>query len=423
MTSDFRNKGAIRAALSRFAWVAASLVAGLTGACAADSGSGATARDIAATYDEPLYMLNTNIYLDEDRTVYLVPMSSLDQDEVSLDDGREFSGVANFEAIGGRLLVSSGDAPIITEYEISDAFAWKEGKTVSFADFPLEDNANFFYQYIVDDHHMYMPFDGYKRIVWDPTELELGMVMDDTALEPELDGLPIAAAGNRAGIRYEGAVMMPFFYHDENWFHFAPVSHIAVYDPETHEEDKVIEAPCAGLAIASQDEDGNTYFSTWDYGPLLALYGMAPAPCTVRVTPERELDDAFTTDFTAWTGGRYVINFNYVRDGWGFANVLHHENFDVDFEASEIDANVEHEIWNDVNWRLWKIDLANETAEPFEQIDVASYGWGIIQLDGRSFMSVPYDDGARTKFYELDDEGNVTEHLDVEGDASLIRVR
>ena len=38
-------------------------------------------------------------------------------------------------------------------------------------------------------------------------------------------------------------------------------------------------------------------------------------------------------------------------------------------------------------------------------------------------LSVPYDEGARTKFYELDAAGNASERLDVVGDASWIRVR
>jgi hypothetical protein len=401
---------------SRLIWVCA---VGLW-ACGEDSGA---ASGGAATYDEPLYMLMSNVYVEDDRSVYLVPMASLDQDEVSLEDGREFSGVANFEAIGGRLLVSSGESPIITEFEISDGFEWEEGATVSFAELPLEDNANFFYQYIVDEHHMYMPFDGYKRMVWDPTDLELGEIMDDSMLEPEIDGMKLEPAGNRSGIRYDGAVMMPFFYHDMDWFEFAPSSFIAVYDPQTHREDKLIETPCPGLAVVSQDEDGNTYFSSWDYSPLRALYELGPAPCAVRVTEERELDDAFTTDFRAWTDDRYAMNFHYVRDGYGFANVLHHEELDYDLDAAEIPEGLFDDIWNDANWRLWKIDLENETAEPFEQIDVPSFGWGIVKIDGRSFMTVPLGEGERTRFYELDEDGDVTLHMEVVGDASMIRVR
>jgi len=391
-------------------------------ACSDDS-LGASEGGSAATYDEPLYMLMSQVYVEDDRSVYLVPMASLEDDDVALEDGREHSGVANFEAIGGRLLVSSGESPTITEYRISDAFEWEQGATISFAEFPLEDNANFFYQYLVDDRHMYMPFDGYKRIVWDPTSLELGEVMDDTMLEPEQGGLELEPAGNRSGIRYDGPVMMPFFYHDEDWFQFAPSSYIAVYDPETHREDKLIEAPCPGLAVASQDEDGNTYFSTWDYGPLRALYELGPAPCAVRVTPDLELDDAFTTDFRAWTGGRYVMNFYYARDGYGFAAVLHDERLGYDLDAAEIPEGLFDDIWDDTHWRLWKIDLANETAEPFEQVDVSSFGWSIVKLDGRTFMTVPFDDGNRTRFYELDADGDVTLHMEVPGDASVIRVR
>ncbi len=38
-------------------------------------------------------------------------------------------------------------------------------------------------------------------------------------------------------------------------------------------------------------------------------------PCNVRLTPDGELDEEWTTDFTDWTDGRYVNNFRYVGDG------------------------------------------------------------------------------------------------------------
>jgi hypothetical protein len=294
---------------------------------------------------------------------------------------------------------------------------------VSFGAFPLADNANFFYQYLADDHHMYMPFDGYKRIVWDPTELEIETVMEDTRLATEVGGMPLEAAGNRSGIRYPSQVMMPFFYHDEDWYQFAPVSPIAVYDPQTHEESRLIEAPCAGLAIASQDEQGNTYFSSWDYGPLLALYSLAPPPCVARITADHELDESFTTDFTAWTGGRFAINFRYIRDGWGLANVFHQERLGADFSTGSVDAKVQDQIWNDENWSVWRIDLANQEAHPFDAVDLPSFGWGIVEIDDRSILTVPYGEGARTKFYELDAQGNASERLDVVGDATWLRVR
>jgi hypothetical protein len=363
--------------------------------------------------DGPLYAMMSNVYVDEDRTVYVAVTDSLDVEEVSLDEAHEFPGVANFEAIGGRLLVSSGDAPTITEYDVSDDFVWTEGRTLSFAEFPLTDNANFFSQFMVDEQHMYLPFDGYKRVVWNPTDFVIDQVLEDSALEPERDGMPLEPAGNRTGIRYEGAVMMPFFYHDEDWFEFADSSPIAVYDPKTHVEEKVLEAPCPGLAIASQDEQGNTYFSTWDYGPLRPLYGLGPAPCVVRVTPDHELDEAFTTDFSDLTEDRFVSNFQYVRDGWGLANVLHHERLAVAPVGNEVPPELFDNIWDDGNWSVWRFDLEAGTAEPFTDIELSSFGWGLLRIDGRSLLSVCYDDYSRTKFYELAANGSLTEHLDV----------
>jgi hypothetical protein len=87
---------------------------------------------------------------------------------------------------------------------------------VSFAGYSLPDNANFFYQYMVDAQTMYMPLDGYKRIVWNPSALEITGVMEDTSLQPALGDLTLEAAGNRTGVCYERPTMQPFFYHDED---------------------------------------------------------------------------------------------------------------------------------------------------------------------------------------------------------------
>jgi hypothetical protein len=385
-------------------------------------GCGDTSNVVSGS-DGPVYATMTNVYQDEDRTVYVALTDTLDLDELTFDEAYELPGVGNLEAIGGKLLLSSGETPLITKFDVAPPSTWTEQGSLSFTNFPLEDNANFFYQYLVDEHAMYLPFEGYKRIVWDPTDLAILDVMEDSALEPELDGLTLTAGGNRSGIRYDGPVMQPFFYKDEDWFEFAPVSQIAVYDPVTHEETKIIEAPCPGLAIPSQDEAGNTYFSTWDYSPIHALYGQGPAPCVARVTPDHELDEDFTTDFTEWTDGRFAVNFRYVRDGWGLADVVYPETFEnADFDGP-IDEVVLDEFWNPEHWKIWRIDIERGRAEPFEGIDVEGAGWSAVEVDGRSFLFVPYEDWGRTRVYELDESGEVSTHLDLLGDAFWMRVR
>jgi hypothetical protein len=374
----------------------------------------------------PVYLLSTTVFgADEgnDRTVYMSLSNSLVQPTFSLDEALELPGVANSETIGGYLYISSGEEPLITRYSITDDLRWVEEDEVSFAAYPLADNANFFYQYMVDDETMYLPFDGYKRIIWNPSAMEIVGTMEDSALEPEVDGLTLEAGGNRTGVRYEGGrVMQPFFYHDEDWYNFGPTSPIAVYDPVTHEEASVIEGPCPGLAVPSQDEAGNTYFSSWDYTPLFALYGEGPAPCVARVRPDRTLDEDFTTDLTDLTDGRYVMNFRYVRDGWGLADVLYHEELDADF-SGELDPTVLDQIYEFTNFHLWRIDVERGTAEPYEDVGASSFGWSTASIDGRSYLFVPQDGGERTKIFELDDAGAASEVYEGVGVASWSRVR
>jgi hypothetical protein len=379
------------------------------------------AQDAGADFD-PLYALMSNIYAESgDRTVYVKPFTSLDIRELSLNDAREFPGVANISAASGRLLVSSGVVPVITAFEIGKDLAWSQLAELSFAHFSLDDNANFFSQYRIDEHHMYLPFDVVKRIVWDPTDFEIEQVMEESGMDVRRGLLTLAPAGNRSDIHYSGPTLAPFFYHDEEWLDFGDASLIAEYDPVTHQESKVIEAPCPGLAIASLDEQGRAYLSPYDHSPLLRLYGRGPAPCVVRLTENHEVDDAFTTDFSQWTGGRYTNSFRYIRDGWGLAAVFHHERTGLDFAAEDIDPRAYDQIWEEKNWSVWRFDLERGEAAPYDAIDIPGFGWGYSQLDGRSFLMV-YGE-TDTSIYELTSDGAARKHLEVAGEARWIKVR
>lgn len=375
--------------------------------------------------DAPVYALLTQIEGPEDRTVYISLSHSLDVPEVDLSTAREYAGVTNFNVVGGRILVSSGQAPTITEFDITPDLQWIEGRTVAFNGYPLSDNANWYYQFVLDDRTAYLPFDGYKRVVWDPTDMAIIGTMEDTALAPQQGVLTLEAGGNRNGLRTNGPVRQAFFYHDESWYEFSPESTIVAYDPVTHAEGAHVSAPCPGLAIATADEAGYTYFSTWDYLPGMALYGAGPAPCAVRLTPEGTLDEAWTTDFTSLTGGRYVSNFRYVGGGRAVANVLHAEEMGVDF-SQPVDPEVVLNMWQTgPQWRFWMFDLNAGTAAPIEGVNVeigSSAQFAV--LDGRTFVFLPYDDYARSKIYEIDAGGVATEHLDVDGDVfKWLRVR
>ncbi len=374
----------------------------------------------------PLYAMLTQIITpDDDRTVYIYLSTSLDIAEVDLSQAREYAGVTNFNAVGGRILVSSGQAPTITEFEITPDLQWIEGRTVGFDRYPLTDNANWYYQFVRDDHTAYLPYDGYKRVVWDPTDMVILGDREDTTLVPQMGSLLLEAGGNRNGLRVDGSVYQSFFWRDEDWFQFGSESVIVSYDPVTHAESSKLTVPCAGLAIATADEAGYTYFGSWDYLPGLALYGEGPAPCAARLTPDGELDEGWTSDFTQLTGGRYITNFRYVGGGRAVANVFHAEEMDVDF-SQPMDPEVVSNLWmSGPQWRFWSFDLNAQTAQPVEgvTVEIGSSAQFAV-LDGRTFVFLPYGDQARSKIYEIDEAGVAVEHLDAPGDVfKWIRVR
>lgn len=374
----------------------------------------------------PLYAMMVQVYGPDDRTVYVHLSNTLDLGPgIDLATAREFPGVANFAAIGGRLLISSGTAPVITSFDISDDFGWIERSSVSFESFPFEDNANFYYQYILDDTTAYMPFDLTKRLIWNPTEMVIESTMEASTIPLEKDGLGLVVGGNRNAIRYDGPVQQPFYYTDENYFAIGPESLVAIYDEVTHEETGVVTLPCPAATMATQDEQGYTYYGTWDFPGTRAIFGEGPDPCVARLKPDLTLDEAWTTDLMDLTEGRYHNNFRYVGGGRAVANVLHHELIDADWEAG-YDADVAARLAEGgPHWKVWLFDLVAWSAKPVEGVDVeVGSGAQFAVLDGRTFLFLPYDQWGRTKIYELDAEGRATVHSDTLGDVfKWVRVR
>jgi hypothetical protein len=392
---------------------------------AADSGTA----DSGSSTGKPVYAMMTQVYSTDDRTVYLSLSDTLDLEEVDLKKAREFPGVANFGAVGGRILVSSGQEATVTAFEVDEELRWKEQKVVDFSNYPLPDGdyANFFHQYIVNDHTAYLPFEVTKRIIWDPTDMKILRVDEESSLEDKLKkgNLELGSGGNRNGIRFKGPVMQPFGYVDKDYLDYGTESYAAVYDEETHKEAKVIELPCAGAAMTTQDEDGNVYFGTWSYLGLRKLYDIGPAPCVARVKADLTLDEGFTTDFTDLTGGLYVNNFRYIGKGRAIGNVLDHNMLNADFEK-EFDPDVDEAAWKSgKHWSFWIFDLKANKAWPVEGIenDVGS-GAQFAVLDGRTFVFLPFDDWSKTAVYELDADGKAEKRFEVEGDVfKWVRVR
>ncbi|MET0413156.1 MAG: hypothetical protein ABW217_17755 [Polyangiaceae bacterium] len=371
------------------------------------------AMDPPSTPDPSVYAMLSIVWSDDEPTGYVLLSDTLDAEQPSLDDALEVPGYASMAAVGGNLLVASGDEPSITRYTVGDDLTWQRGPTLSFLNQGLEE-AGFFRQYLLEESTAYTELEVSKRVVWDPSALEIVGVRETSQLPLERDGLPLYANFNRSYHQFEGRVLRPFSYHDDDWYVWAADTQIVAYDPSTQEEATILDAPCPALDTVSVDEAGNSYFSTWEYAGLRALMGQ-PAPCVVRVTPEGELDSSWETDLTAWTGGRQIKLFRYVADGKAVALVLHDEDFDdVDFEALDPDGFYELE---GQNYRFWLFDLEQQTAAPLAGIaaeDVSST-YSLARLDQRTFLFTAAADSSYTTVYELDASGNVSERFEAPG--------
>jgi hypothetical protein len=351
----------------------------------------------------PVYALHVIVFdPDFNATSYVLLSDRLDLDAVSLAGAREFPGWATMAAVNGEVLIASEGDPRVTRYTIDAARGWHQREVISFANQGLTD-AGFGRQWLLNGRAAYAELEVTQRVVWDPGAFTIQGIEADSRLPlARDDGFEIEPGLNRQPRLRRGPVLRPFYYADKSeWLEYAPNSQIAVYDPETHEERSIIDAPCPGLHVQSQDEEGNTYFSLWDALPKLALYGEGPAPCVARVTPEGSLDEAWHPNLLEWTGGRHTLVFRYVRGGKALGNVLHHEELGASF-AGPYDPDVGAEIDVGEHYRVWLFDLEAESAVPVSGMESTAWGFHASDIDRRSFVFLPHDDYGRTSVYEVD---------------------
>lgn len=363
---------------------------------------------------DQLFALQTFVYQpDDDITLsYVALTDTLDVKGVlPLDEARELPGYAFISSVNGKLLVSSGELPVITQYEIGADRSWNELERLSFGQYGLE-SAGMERHWFLNERVAYLTYEVTGRIVWDPTDMTILDVKEDSNLELEREGLVLDATFNRPPLMPKGPVLKPFYYRDADWLHFGPRTPIAVYDPETHAEQDILDVPCPALEVMSQDEEGNTYFSPWTYGPALSLFGLGPAPCIRRVKPDSTLDEEWAPDLSEWTGGRPVQVLRYVGDGKAVATVLHVDEVQGDF-SNGYDEELSWEL--DAHYRLWAFDLKAETAHPIEAVGPSGSGFNMAAIDGRTFLFVPNDTWSVTTIFELEADGQARERFKVPG--------
>ena len=202
---------------------------------------------------------------------------------------------------------------------------------------------------------------------------------------------------DRAVVIREGLLYQTVHWADDpDLADFAPSSAILVFDTETDTLVDTIDAPCPGLDTATQDDEGNLYFSNWVFSVGAHVVFDEPENCIVRIPAgSDEIDDTWTVSFSTLAEGREGAAARYLSGDTAVIAVFH----DEDVEIGE-DSNP-REVIGGANWSAQYLDLNTQTATLISGIERNSGAFYSAQVADRSFVLVPgilYDS---TTVYEV----------------------
>ncbi|WP_394824529.1 MxcI [Pendulispora albinea] len=360
-------------------------------------------RNVAPTGGDgvkPLYALASRTITTDSGTTYINLFDSPDITSVDFKQAREFHGVVGAEALDGKLFVSSGDAPIVTRFGVTDDKVWKEDGSINFATYAskITLSSNAFGQ----SKKGYMALNVVDRLVWEPDTLTIrSQQIAGTDIVRDRDGLSVRASFDRAIATRDNAVYWPYYWSDNTYYRIAPVSQIAVYDTDKDQLRTVIDVPCPGVDFVSKDDAGNLYFSNWAFATLApAFEAGAPKTCVVRVKAgETAIDPSFTFRFEEVTEGRQGIAFHYLGNQTALFAAFHRELVPASTDPKKaLQGNY---------WRFWSFDMKTQKAKIVDGIDYFSGGYRAERVDGRTFLLIPRADHASTVAYEMFPDGSV----------------
>ncbi|WP_426754640.1 MxcI [Myxococcus sp. Y35] len=370
------------------------------------------------TESGPMYSLATSI-LGESPVTYVSVFDSLDVTSLDLEQASEHSGFATIGAAGGKLFVGAGEAPELTRYSVFDSGRFQAAGKISFASYGLA-TAPLYLNHFADGTSAYMQLEESRRIVWNPEAMTISGPVESPGLATERDGLVVRASYDRAVVARGGYSFQPFYWTDGNYYRFAPSSQIAVYSHENDSLVALLDAPCPGLDVATQDEDGNIYFSNWVFSAGAPVVdATAPDTCAVRIKAgELAIDEEWTRSLASMVGGRQTAAFRYIGDGVGVVAAFHDDSPGLSAEPTAAD------VTNGTHWKLWQVNLETGEGAPIEGLDWIAGGYYAFSIEGRTFLLLPTQDYASTAVWELNGNGSAVKRFETLGWAyQLVKVR
>lgn len=383
--------------------VSAVLALALATACAGGDGA-------APSREPPRYAVAYTVFGEAQTMTYVNLLESLDVAAVDPADASEHPGWATIAAAGGKLFVSSGEAPEITRYGIGAAGALVREGSVHFGQYGLA-SAPFYKNVFVGEGVAYMNLEQVDRVLWDPLGLTIAGTGEAPGVPEQRDGMNVFAAYDRGIAVRGGDVFQPFYWTDPDFHAYHPTSQIAVYGAD-HQLATLLDVPCPALDTVTEDEEGNLYFSIWSGTAAYRILDPenAPQSCAVRIRAgERAVDAGWTRRFEELTGGRETAMFRYLADGVGIVAVLHHERITIAPDTHPWTINYGS------NWKMWRVDLDAWTATPIDELPWFAGGYYSFEIDGRTLVLLPSADFASTRAYEVAVDGTVTPRFETPG--------
>lgn len=370
-------------------------------ACEDDSG------DDGPSGDAPRYAVMTQLASADEPLSYFKTLDEIEPQDVDLDSAREFTGMADAWVWQGAVYIAELENMTITKFKLRGSELAEEA-SISFADYGLVDLA-FWVNAFLSPTKAYVVNGTSEYIEWNPKTMEI----EGTVPMPELlerEGLrPFASYTDRSVAVRDGLFYHPFYYTNDDYFEYAQTSSIAVYDVDSNELVKVIEAPCPGLDHATQDAEGNLYFSSWIFAPGGAAVLDQPTTCVAKIAKgEDEATVAFKVKDL--TGGLEGGVLRYTGDGKGSLAVLH-----PDHAPEEDQGDAQAVAWG-TNWKFWSYDFATNEATAVEDDPIGWNGgtaYGSI-IGDKSYVLVQTGDDATTIF-DITEPESAEPVLEVDG--------
>lgn len=341
--------------------------------------------------EAPLYALATIASAGDESVSYVSLIDKLEGQTLDFAEAREFSGQADLWVLGDSIFVADDESMQITKYRLKDKQLEELG-AVDFSNTGVP-GVGFWSAVFVSPEKAYV-FNKTEAIIWNPEKLEItgNMALPELETRGTLTGF--VSYTDRAAVLRGNKLFVPVYWtNEDDFFSYDAKSRILVIDTEKNEVVEALEAPCPGLDFATEDEDGNIYFSSWVFAPPAAAVLDQPATCVAKIAAGNDsvVENAF--DVKDVTDGLEGGALRYVGDGKAILSVL-----DPTHETDGQD--VETIAWGD-NWRFWTLDLATREASPIEAIDWNAGAAYTSQVGDETFMLVPNGSYDATTVYRV----------------------